>query len=221
MSLKRISLLILTILSLAAAVALIRGSFSPPPRETPADADQDSARNKQPPTPPVNLPALAQTAQNPPPLTPEQIEDDEQTEKEQADAALAQLNSADTEQRIEGAEQLGAFPTKEAELALAQTLIGDSEADVRNAAAQSLGYVEKPTDDTIATLLAALEDPNEDVRASALSTLEDFLAGTDEGTKRYKKVLAGLQAKAAARSTPQDIRDAIGDIMADLEGSTP
>ncbi len=116
----------------------------------------------------------------------------------------------------EGAEQLGAYPTKEAEAALLQALTADSEADVRSAAAQSLGYVEKPTEGTLNGLMSALEDTNEDVRLNALSTLEDFLLGSEENSKRYKKILAGLKSKGEGRSVPQDTRDAIREVLQDL-----
>ncbi|WP_348759924.1 HEAT repeat domain-containing protein [Candidatus Methylocalor cossyra] len=128
-------------------------------------------------------------------------------------AARQQLASSDPAQRVEGAEQLGAYPTKEAEDLLVQALASDTSAEVRSAAAQSLGYVEKPSDHTLSALLSALEDQDEDVRNSALSTLEDFLTASDEGSRRYQGILAGLRAKAAARSVPPDVREAINDIL--------
>jgi hypothetical protein len=221
MSFKRISILVLILLSLAAAVSLITGNpFAPGPKETPAPvavvppAPAPPPASK-PPAPPAVQPAPAPAAVAPPPLLEQVEEEDMRSEKEQVEAALAQLTSADPQQRIDGAEELGAFPTKEAEAALVQALTSDSEADVRNAAAQSLGDLENPADTTLAALLAALEDQNEEVRASALSTLEDFLVETEEGSKRYKKLMADLKAKGAARSTPKDVRDAIRDILAD------
>lgn len=220
-----------TIILLSSAVAgflYLKDRPAPATEEIAAPGPDEAARTRPlppppppPVKPPVDLQTLSESAQNPPPLTPEQIEDDEQDEKAQVDAALAQLSSNDPAERIEGADQLGAYPTKEAEAALTQAVTSDPEADVRNAAAQSLGYVEKPSEATIIALLGVLEDPDEDVRLSALSTLEDFLASSEEGSKRYKKVLAGLKAKATARSVPEETREAIGEVLQDQAGGSP
>lgn len=211
MSFKRISLLILLILSLVAVAIRLIGPTAPPPAEKPpATALHKPAPEHKHPTP-APLPPTTMPMQPAPP--PPVEEEDEESEEQQMAAARQLLGSSNPEQRMEGAEQLGAYPNRESEALLGQTLASDPEADVRNAAAQSLGYVEKPTDATLAALMAALEDMNEDVRASALSTLEDYMAANDEGSKRYRKIQAGLQQKAAARSTPQDVRDAIRDIL--------
>lgn len=192
--------------------------------EAPSVAENPPAVHQPPPvSPPPSLPGNAraqiEAAQNPDMLATEETLDDEQIEQEQVNGALAQLASHDTAQRVEGAEQLGAYPTKESESALLQALQSDPEAEVRSAAAQSLGYVEKPSDQTLNGLLGAIEDQNEDVRLNAVSTLEDFLLGSEENSKRYKKILGGLKAKADSRTVPQDTRDAIRDIVQDLTSS--
>jgi HEAT repeat protein len=232
MSFRTIGLIVLIVLSLATAVLLVASRES-------SDPDEQEAASEEPVSPPtspqpgtgapatplaqppvaVNPDAPDEGIQSPEAMSPEDLEDDAQIEQEQVNAALAQLSSAETAQRIEGAEQLGAYPTKEAEAALLQALGSDSEPEVRSAAAQSLGYVEKPTDGTINGLVAALEDQNEDVRLNALSTLEDFLLGSEETSKRYKKILSSLKSKGDARSVPQDTRDAIRDILQDLSGT--
>lgn len=221
MSIQRILVLVLLLLSATTATLLFMSdSDSPssaPPEPAPPMAEKAPPAPKENPVPPAP-PAAALPVETPiAPQAPESFaeEDDEQIEKEQVSAALAQLSSGDPAQRIEGAEQLGAYPTKEAEAALQGVLAADSDPEVRNAAAQSLGYVEKPTDATLNSLFSALEDQNEDVRMSALSTLEDFLLGTEEGSKRYKKILSGLNAKVDSRSVPQETRDAIHDIVED------
>jgi hypothetical protein len=228
MSPKRISFLVLALLAIATAVALFTrpAPEAPPVAATPAPLAAKPREATPPPktTPPTpaQMQAMAQSAQQPPPHPLIEIEEeDERTEKEQVDAALAQLGSADPEQRVEGAEQLGAYPTKEAEQGLVQALSSDAEASVRDAAAQSLGYVEKPSDATITALFSALEDTNEDVRSSALSTLEDYLAMGDEDSRRYRKIMGGLKAKATARSTPDDMREGIRDILADEASGPP
>jgi hypothetical protein len=222
MSIQRILVLVLLLLTATTATLLIiSNSDSPVPDSTPSETPSPETPPQAAPNPKENPPSRAgQPSAQPAPSTeqpPETAleEDDEQIEKEQVDAALAQLNSSDPLQRVEGAEQLGAYPTKEAETALQQVLGTDADPEVRNAAAQSLGYVEKPSDATLTALFSALEDQNEDVRLSALSTLEDFMLGADENSKRYKKILSGLQAKADSRSVPQEIREAIHDIVTD------
>lgn len=232
MSIKWI--LILTALFLGATGVVVYIGLNPeepapsaPVAEAPPPATKPPA---QPPAPPAMAAKPAPTpptAQIPPSQgaapsatpAPEVEQSDEEIEREQVAAALAQLASPEAAQRVEGAEQLGAYPTKEAEAALTQALSADADADVRNAAAQSLGYVEKPTDATLNALFTALEDQNEDVRLSALSTLEDFMLGSDEGSKRYKTILNGLKSRQDTRSIPQDTREAIHDILQDQSGS--
>lgn len=228
MSIQRILVLALLLLTATTATLLFMpDSDAPapnaPPAETPPMAVQPPPAPKAQPVPPPAqaAPSPAPATPTPPPPETAAEEDDEQIEKEQVNAALAQLASGDPAQRLEGAEQLGAYPTKEAEAALQQVLAGDSDPEVRNAAAQSLGYVEKPTEATLNGLFAALEDQSEDVRLSALSTLEDFLLGTEEGSKRYKKILSGLQAKVDSRSVPEETRGAIRDILQDQAGTAP
>jgi hypothetical protein len=226
---KRISLVFLTVLSVVTVVILVVGNPftvapnapAPPSAAEPILTPDDPVSARKTAVPPVNLQERLQALQNPPPLTPEQIEDDKQIEKEQVGAALWQLNASDATQRIEGAEQLGAYPTREAEAALAQVLTRDSETDVRSAAAQSLGYVKNPSDATLTALLGALEDQNEDVGLKALWTLQGFLVRSEERSVRYKKILIGLKASADSRITPQTTREAIQDILEDQMGSAP
>jgi hypothetical protein len=223
MSIKRLIILTLLLLS-AATVALLLNSNSVPTKPASPVAEKPSGIDKtaspqsssvKPAPPSVSPQSPAQATRQPSPAAPDPIEDEERTEKEQVDAALAQLNSPDAAERADAAEQLGAYPTREAETALVQVLGSDSEAEVRNAAAQSLGYVEKPSEAALNALFAALEDQNEDVRLSAVSTLEDFLLGSEEGSKRYMKIMAGLEAKAAAHSVPQETREVIREVLED------
>ena len=228
MSFKRISLLVLLFLVVATAVKLLGGKSSAPPEAPPASEIPSAppAATLQPVPPPQaaqkpapavpSTPALSQAAQNPPPPVMQSAEEEERSEKEEMDAALAQLRSPDPQRRVEGAELLGAYPTQEVELALTQAL-SDTDAEVRNAVAQSLGYVEAPKEETISALMTMLEDQNEEVRASALSSLEDYLAGSDEGTKRYKRIFSELKSKGAARSIPQDVREGIREIIQDQQ----
>lgn len=210
MSNKR--LIILSGVLLATATATVY-TYLPKTSDTPPPAPAKPTVAK-PATPPPPVAAKRPVAPPPLPMPEPMVEEEEElTEEQQVAAASQLLTSTDPTVRLEGAEQLGAYPNAEAEALLVQTLANDPDADVRNAAAQSLAYVEQPSNATVSALMAALDDQNEDVRAAALSALEDFLANSDAGSKRYNSLQSGLKQKAAVVSTPQDVRDAIHDIL--------
>lgn len=146
-------------------------------------------------------------------LAPDEMAEDEELEREQISAAMAQLGSTNDEERIEAVEQLGAYPNPETEATLSQLLISDRNPEVRNAAALGLGSLEEPSEATIAALMSALDDANEDVRFSALSTLEDFMLGQEDDSSQYRRIHDGLVAKAASQGLPQDLRDSINEII--------
>jgi len=224
---------ILIITLLVSTGLVIYGLFS----AEPDSSDEETSREKPttpvssnpvspsstPLTPPVStvMPAEGSTApaavgnEQPPASEPEQSEED--LEKEQVAAAIAQLNSTKNEERIEAVEQLGAYPSPETETILANLLATESNPELRNAAALSLGSLDTPTAATINVLMAALEDQNEDVRFSALSTLEDFLLGQEEDTSGYRQIRDGLKAKLAVRGLPADIHDSITEVLRDQQ----
>ena len=150
-------------------------------------------------------------------LPPDEMADDDQIEKEQVTEAMTQLGSSNDEERIEAVEQLGAYPSPETEATLGQLLTTDANAEVRNAAALSLGSLDEPSDATIAALMSALEDQNEDVRFSALSTLEDFMLGLEEDAPNHQRIQDGLKLKAASRSVPEDLKESINEVLKDQE----
>lgn len=152
-------------------------------------------------------------------LAPDEMAEDEQLEKEQIAAAMAQLNGSNQEERVEAVEQLGSYPNAETETTLSQLLIADPNAEVRNAAALSLGSLDEPSDATVAALLSALEDASEDVRFSALSTLEDYLLGQEEDSPNYRRIHEGLSARVTARNLSEDLRDAITEILREPQES--
>lgn len=150
-------------------------------------------------------------------LPPDEMLDDEQIEKEQIAEAMTQLGSSNDEERIEAVEQLGAYPSPETEATLGQLLITDANAEVRNAAALSLGSLDDPSDATIATLMSALEDQSEDVRFSALSTLEDFMLGMEDDSPNHQRIQDGLKLKAASRTIPDDLKESINEVLKDQQ----
>lgn len=168
------------------------------------------------PAPSVDLTSLAERAAAPPALTQVQAQEEEETEEAQVAQARVWLESLNPEERVQGAEQLAAYPTREAEKLLVHALVNDAEAEVRNTAAMSLGYVEKPSEETIHALLAAVEDADEEVSINALSTLEDYLLNEEEGSPGYKKLLGQLKSKAHSHSLSQETRETLKGILEDL-----
>lgn len=175
----------------------------------------DAGDRKKPVTPPVDVRMLAEQFGSSPVLTPEQVEEDKRIDDEQVAVAGEWLRSIDVQQRIDGAEQLSAYPTAEAEKLLVDALITDIDPEVRSAAAQSLAAFESPTEAAVAALLAALEDKNEEVRLSALNTLESIATAEETGSRRYKKILAGLKKAAKSKRVPSETREVIHDFLLD------
>lgn len=147
--------------------------------------------------------------------TPEEWDEEREYNREQALALDPDLHDPSVEKCIETVEQLGAFPSEEAEVLLIETLAGDPDPDVRVAAVQSLEHFEHLGDETIAGLLGALEDENEDVRMGTLTMLENLVSTEVQGSARYKKIVAGLKKKARSRNTPVETRRAIRAFLGD------
>jgi len=164
---------------------------------------------------PRELQALAERAGSPPPLTPEQIEEDARIDEEQVALAREWLESADPRERIGGAEQLAAYPTPDAELLLVNALATDPDPQVRRAAAQSLEAFEAPTEQTIAALLAGLQDESEEVQMSAWATLEGLVLNEEDDSMRARQIITGLEEKVSSTRLAADTRDAILEFLED------
>ena len=135
--------------------------------------------------------------------------------REQIAEAMKRLTSPTESERVEAVEQLGAYPNPQTEATLSQLLAGDSSADVRNAAALSLGSLEAPSTATVSTLLSGLKDQSEDVRFSSLSTLEDFMLSQEEESPLYQSIRTGLQDMGQSTGLPDDLRDSINEVLKD------
>lgn len=154
-------------------------------------------------TPQANAPVLDTAAE------------DAEIEREQIAEAMKRLTSPTESERVEAVEQLGAYPNPQTEATLSQLLAGDSSADVRNAAALSLGSLEAPSTATVSTLLSGLKDQSEDVRFSSLSTLEDFMLSQEEESPLYQSIRTGLQDMGQSTGLPDDLRDSINEVLKD------
>lgn len=213
MSITRILLITLVISSAIVILALTNldgGSSeedieSPPATAAPAPAEgvkSGSVQTLPSPPPPLAMPGSEE-------LSPE----DAEVEREQIQEAMKLLSSPTETERVEAVEQLGAYPNPQTEVTLTQILAGDSSADVRNAAALSLGSLENPSPATISTLMGGLKDASEDVRYSALSTLEDFLLSQEENTPLYINIRNGLEAMSQTGGMPEDLKESIAEVL--------
>ncbi|MDD5036314.1 MAG: HEAT repeat domain-containing protein [Methylococcaceae bacterium] len=147
--------------------------------------------------------------------TPQDVADDAQTDQEQVRLAAEWLDHLDAETRVAGAEQLSAYPTKEAERLLREALQTDAEPSVRAAAAQGLGVFKHPSEKTVTALLTATEDRHEEVQTSALDSLQSIVARTPSDTKRVKNLVADLKKRASSPVLSRDIRSQIADFLDD------
>ena len=123
------------------------------------------------------------------------------------------VKSAEDKERIEGVEQLVAYPSVESEMKLTQLLLTDSNSEVRNAAALSLVSIKSPSYATIDDLISALEDESKDVRFSALSTLQDYVLRQENNLEYGQKIQSELTYKIGNKNFPDDTRDAINEML--------
>ncbi|MCI0666728.1 MAG: HEAT repeat domain-containing protein [Methylococcaceae bacterium] len=163
--------------------------------------------------PSMDLASITERAAAPLPLTPAQMEEDARIDAEQAALARRWIENPDSRTRLDGAEQLGAYPTPEAEPLLARALATDLDPAVRIAAAASLGRFEEVGDQTVAVLLEAVEHEDEDVQMSALTTLESLLEGEEAGSPRCKRVVATLQEMARSPKLSTETKQALLDFV--------
>lgn len=202
------------LLLLAMATAALLGQFFLGEQNRSAPASKPAAPSQ------AELIALAEKASSPPPLTPEEIEEDARMDDEQVALARQWLESADSRQRVDGAEQLSAYPTPEAEMLLAGALATDPDPAVRSAAAQSLDAFEHPMEKTIFALLAAVEDENEDVQMSAWAALETIASNEESDSARFKKIVTGLKKKLASPRLAAETKQAILEFLKDQAPET-
>jgi hypothetical protein len=165
--------------------------------------------------PPEDVSLFLEKLNEPPPLTTEEIEEESRIVAEQVAHAREWLESADPKQRLIGAEQLSAYPTVEAEKLLVETLLNDSEPEVRSAAACSLEYIENPDTNTLNDLLQALETDNEEVAVDALNTLTTYVAREPYASGRATEIINKLKLIAESPQLQGNAQTAIENYLAD------
>lgn len=145
--------------------------------------------------------------------TPEQAAEDRQMEQEQLAAAIEWLQSHDSEDRVRGAEQLGAYLTPQAQKLLADSVLHDASVDVRLAAANSLASCQSPDQGTIRSLLLAVNDAHEDIRQSALAALESYLGLPDLSAPRRQQIVKALTRLTKARNVDGETRASLVHLL--------
>lgn len=224
MSIYRILLITLLISSAIVALALFNLDSGAPE----GDLAEESSSSQQNEKRRVENGAQAPNLKAPPPGIPganapslDMSVEDAAIEREQIAEAMKKLASATESDRVEAVEQLGAYPNPQTEATLSQVLAADPSADVRNAAALSLGSLEAPSPGTIGTLLSGIKDQSDDVRFSSLSTLEDFMLSQEEDSPLYQNIRSGLKDLVQSNSLPDDLKDSIQEVLRDQNAGLP
>lgn len=209
-------LLIFGSISIVLAVFLIPTKpVDPSKNESPS---QLMAPAPMPAVSPVPLPDLRTLAMNlnggaSAPLTPAQLAEEKRMVGDQVGLAITWLKSTSVQTRIEGAEQLGAYPSTESTVALTAALHKDSSPEVRLAAAQSLSQSETPDSATVTALLNAIADTDEQVASTALDALAAHLEASPPGSARATHIRKGLRAQSKNRRLPAAIRQRLVTLL--------
>lgn len=196
-------------------------SFAPrisplPPKSQTKPAVVPEHRRTAPIPPPVDLHALSERLSPAvATLTDAQVREDEQTVASQVSDAAEALRDINIGERVGGALQLGAYPTREAEKLLIGALEGDVEAEVRIAAAQSLAHVRHPQRTTLDALIRSLEDENEEVEEATLGTIMHHIQHLDPSSASHKHLLTELKKRARSKRVANDTREAVRNFLAD------
>jgi hypothetical protein len=209
-------LLIFGSISIVLAVFLIPTKpVDPSKNESPS---QLMAPAPMPAVSPVPMPDLRTLAMNlnggaSAPPTPAQLAEEKGMVAEQVGLAITWLKSTSLQTRIEGAEQLGAYPSTESTAALTAALRKDSSPEVRLAAAQSLSQSETPDTATVTALLIAIADTDEQVASTALDALAAYLEASPPGSARASQIRQGLRAQSKNRRLPAALRQRLLTVL--------
>jgi hypothetical protein len=151
--------------------------------------------------------------------TEAQLKEEKAIENSQVATAGQWLASANAQQRHDGAEQLSAYPTVEAEKMLLKALSSDADPAVRSTAAESLSAFETLSAEAITGLLAAMDDDNQNVQFNALSTLQNQVANEENNSKRYQMIMRGLKKKLKSTHLSEEMRNTVRGFIDDQQPS--
>jgi len=207
-------------LVIGSVVTLLAVFQIPTKTSKPSSSETESQRNTPVPVPtraPVGMSGLRTLAMN---LNggmsapaPEQQAEERRAAAEQVKLARTWLKSTSVQSRIDGADQLGAYPTAEAEKALIDHLRSDPSPEVRVAAANSLGFFNAPSEAATQALVRALEDHHADVGAAALSTVQIVLQSLGNDSVRARQLLKHIRQAARSRKMDSEIREQVQSLL--------
>jgi HEAT repeat. len=136
-----------------------------------------------------------ETAISPPPMellghgarlpTAEELEQEKIFDAQRVAQAIENLKSTDVHQRIVATETLNAYQTPESERQLADTLLSDDNAKVRQTAAQSLALFKVLSDCAVKGLFKALYDKDEQTRKESLDTLLSYIVRLGDSNDKF------------------------------------
>jgi hypothetical protein len=213
---SKLGLLIAGCISIVLAVFLISSKpVDPRKNESP---NQLKTQATMPAITPVAMPDLRTLAMNlnggaSTPPTPAQLAEEKRMVAEQVGLAITWLKSTSVQTRIEGAEQLGAYPSTESTMALTAALHKDSTPEVRLTAVQSLSQSEMPDTATVKALLNAIADSDEQVASTALDALAAYLEASTPGSARATQIRKGLRAQSKNRRLPAAIQQRLVTLL--------
>jgi HEAT repeat protein len=215
---SKLGLLIVGSICIVLAVFLISSKPVDPRKNESASQLKTPAPAPTPAITPVAMPDLRSLAMNlnggaSAPPTPAQLAEEKRVVAEQVGLAITWLKSTSVQTRIEGAEQLGAYPSTESTAALTAALRKDSSPEVRLAAAQSLSQSETPDTATVTALLNAIADTDEQVASTALDALAAYLEASPPGSGRATQIRMGLRAQSKNRRLPAALRQRLLTVL--------
>jgi len=213
---KKFSWKIITALGVAIVLvtAAIHHALKPPPSAPTQATPLDSEAAKAPPDLSMLAERIQAMAYRQP--TPEELEEEKQYNREKALALSDDQHDPDPNKRIVAVEQLGAYPSAEAEDLLIQALAQDGDASVRKMAAQTLDTLDNPSLRAIDALLQAIEDDAVEVQQASLLTLEKWL-NDDADKARHARLVSALRHAARSQHLAEDSRQYLQELLEPLE----
>lgn len=205
----------LTLVGMLALVLVATIHYAPAPsRNTPAPAptsiSTESESTKPPPDPNLLAERLEMLANFEP--SPEEVEEKQQYNRKLAVEFSYSLNDPDPSKRVAAVEQLGAYPSPEAEDSLTQALNNDTDSNIRAIAARTLDTLDNPSPVAIDALIRAMEDYAPEVQHASLVTLEGFLSKQPSKDLRAR-IVRGLKDKSGSRNLTEETNEYLQELL--------
>jgi len=206
----------IAVFSTAVAIigAAVHYARKPPPSIPPPQAAPSKSKAKPPPDFSMVAERIQALAYRQP--TPEELEEEKQYNRRQASGLAQDLDDPNPDKRLRAVEQLGAYPSAEAEDLFTQALVQDGDVRVREMAARTLDTLDEPSTHAIDALLQAIEDDAVEVQQASLLTLERWL--TDEADKaRQARIVDGLKQAARSNRLAEETKEYLQELLEQAE----